>query len=323
MNYHEKYLKYKSKYNSLKLNIEKQNIVKILFNDYSLKKNHQLGGFADDSIVKIITGDFKDQYGTVKKSWQCCTEDDLLKVCKQKTPEKKFTVYSVSIPIIKIINKDDDEKENAIEYHDALINFKDTDVDKATMFRIQPPVGIYNPKTMEIDYKGPMVYFSTQDSKIGEYVDYKPFFNIDVDKNKSMLGIRLRFGSFPRTQYHYYLEDEIKLATKFNYVGQDVIIDINNSGVTDKNKADWKIHQGHRGKIKDIIDNPTYKNHYDITFEYIGPKNNKQSNSDTQLVNSCKVTIRVYEHLLVQYTKPRFWFDNKILTCLPKTEANK
>jgi hypothetical protein len=314
MNYYEKYLKYKSKYNSLKLNIEKQN---------SLKKSHQLGGhaFADDSIVKIITGDFKDQYGTVKKSWKCSTEDELLKECKSNTLEKTFTVYSVSIPIIKIINKDDDEKENKIEYHDTLINLKDTDVDKAVMFRIQPPVGNYNPKKIEIDYKGPMVYFSTRDSKIGEYIDNKPFFNIDM--NKSMLGIRLRFGSFPRTRYHYYLEDEIKLATKFNYVGQDVIIDINNTGVTDKNKADWEIHQGHRGKIKDIVDNPTYNNHYDITFEYIGPKNNKQSNSSTQLVNSCKVTIHVYEHLLVQYTKPWFWFHNKILTCLPETGANK
>lgn len=280
MNSQQKYLKYKSKYESLKKCINVEN---------NFKKLKQLGGeyykplVAQDVI--IITkedSEYKNFYADIIEAWKCCDPNNLLDKCDRELIKSKgltkadvFRVFQVLIP-----TKDKDIQ--------VKLNFKDSEVKHAGFFNIEPSdyVSIKKEKC------------SNNCSPIKCYLLNRMVSNFNTITGQSEQLARITDINDRKIVIGDFYESDFILATRYNYVGQHVKLNLNNFGITDKSKNLYSMQTGVHGIITNIESKlPNRK----LCFVTIG--------------SNCVFEYNNNEQLFDEFTKGKLFDYKELISC--------
>ena len=275
MNYTKKYLKYKSKYDSLKKNIIEQK------GGLELEFKFNL---SDD--IRIINSEnrYHNHYGTISSRWMCCDENNLSQHCTSQNITV-FNVYEILVPTAKIITTSPRIND---QYTRITVNIKESDLEV-------PIWGHYiQPKSYVTVKSGDVL-----GSIIKTFDSCKPFFNTKTEQNE--LGAYVKSRTNPVSEEIVCGEDLV-LSTSNIYVGQHV--KINSFKTTDpERKTKYKDKNGHHGTISEIKYSKLKK-----------PKVFKEKISYDVTIDNCIIKVNEIDSLLIQWTKPTM-YDYPVYVC--------
>lgn len=238
MDYQEKYLKYKYKYQNLIKNINDQN---------NLTEIKQSGGFAIQDVVKITTEcEYKGLYGDIISKSTSCYPNNISRTCsvEDKQRAKKdntimFDVFEVSIPMKgkrvtpKFIASELIPAESFNLRLNEYVTIKKEGFPSNTIYQYNGIVAHFNKTTEVNDVIGRVLYLDTDSKIVGDFY-----------------------------------ESEMVLASRFNYVGQHISINTGHKSVSPDNLKKWKPKEGHHGIITNIEYNTNEPDKYNVS---IGP----------------------------------------------------
>lgn len=233
MNYYEKYLKYKTKYDFLKNTTQLGGLNTNLDNPED--DIDETDDMDEGSYLVIISSDksiYNNFYALVTDSWKTLDILNIAERCSDSDAKTKpyFDVLKLSIP-----TKDGNVTVNMlIDDITFPIDFKIFPSDYVTVIRDKCDAKkIYNFEKMVANFNN-TTGKSEQLARVVEVEDS----NNEIGKFK---------------------ESELRLATAFNYIGQHVSIDTRDYSVSSENRKLWSNKHGYHGVITSIQhkeDNP-------------------------------------------------------------------